>query len=103
MQIVHPKGFDGKVDLVVNSAYPLGSPKFDWTGTVDGFADKIRENTNGDIAKTLTAGFTTTGTVERIASEVVLMGTTQAYFEFVVIIQMVDKTYRLNAPFQIRG
>lgn len=77
--------FDGKVDLVVESAYPLGSSKFDWTGTVDGFADKIRENTNGDIAKTLTAGFTTTGTVERIASEVVLMGTTQAYFEFVVM------------------
>ena len=77
--------FDGKVDLTVFSEHRLGSLKFDWAGTVDGFADKISENTNGDIAKTLTAGFTTTGTVERIASEVVLMGTTQAYFEFVVM------------------
>lgn len=77
--------FDGKVDLTVLSDFPLGSPKFDWTGTVDGFAEKIRQNTNGDIAKTLTAGFTTTGTVERVASEMVLMGTTQAYFEFVIM------------------
>ncbi len=77
--------FDGKVDLTVLSELKLGSPGFDWTGTVDGFAAKIRENTKGDIANTLTAEFTTTGTVERIASEVVLMGTTQAYFEFVVI------------------
>lgn len=76
--------FDGKTDLVVQSDRRLYDPEFDWTATIDGFAQKIDEHTKGDIAKTLTADFTTTGTNERMASEIVLMETTKAYFEYII-------------------
>ena len=77
--------FDGKVDLIVETDQALYSPDFDWTGTIDGFAEKIDSGTKSDVARLLTADFTTTGTVERMASEIVLMETTQAFFEFIVM------------------
>lgn len=77
--------FDGKVDLIVETGEALYSPAFDWTGTIDGFAEKIDSGTKSDVARLLTADFTTTGTVERMASEIVLMETTQAFFEFIVM------------------
>lgn len=77
--------FEGKIDLVVQSEYPLYHPDFDWTATIDGFAGKIDANTKNDVAKLLTANFSTTGTVERMASEIVLMEATKAFFEFIIM------------------
>lgn len=77
--------FDGKTDLIVQTQYRLYDPDFDWTATIDGFARKIEANTKGDIAKLLTANYSTTGTVERMASEIVLMETTKSFFEFIVM------------------
>lgn len=77
--------FDGKVDLVVRNDVELYDPRFDWVATVDSFAAKIEANTSNDVAKLITADFSTTGPVERLASEIVLMETTRAYFEFVVM------------------
>ncbi len=76
--------FDGKVDLVVQTEKRLYDPEFDWTATIDGFAQKIDESTKNNVAKLLTADFSTTGTVERMASEIVLMETTKAFFEFII-------------------
>ena len=56
--------FDGKMDLVVQSNYPLYHPDFDWTAIVDGFAEQIDANTINDVAKIIKADFSTTGTVE---------------------------------------
>ena len=78
-------GFDGKMDLIVQSKYPLYHPDFDWTATIDGFAQKIDANTKNDVAKLITADFSTTGTVERLASEIVLMETTKSFFEFIIM------------------
>ncbi len=78
-------GFDGKIDLIVQTGEPLYSPNFDWTATIDGFAAKIEENTKNDVAKLITADFSTTGTTERLASEIVLMETTKSYFEFFIM------------------
>ena len=78
-------GFDGKMDLIVQSKYPLYHPDFDWTATIDGFAKKIDANTKNDVAKLITADFSTTGTVERLASEIVLMETTKSFFEFIIM------------------
>ena len=77
--------FDGKMDLVVQSNYPLYHPDFDWTAIVDGFAEQIDANTINDVAKIIKADFSTTGTVERMASEIVLMETTKSFFEFIIM------------------
>ena len=77
--------FDGKMDLIVQSKYPLYHPDFDWTEVVDGFAAQIDANTKNDVAKLITADFSTTGTVERMASEIVLMETTKSFFEFIIM------------------
>lgn len=78
-------GFDGKMDLIVQAKYPLYHPDFDWTATIDGFARQIDANTKNDVAKLITADFSTTGTVERLASEIVLMETTKSFFEFIIM------------------
>ena len=77
--------FDGKMDLIVQSNYPLYHPDFDWTAIVDGFAAQIDANTKNDVAKLIKADFSTTGTVERMASEIVLMETTKSFFEFIIM------------------
>ena len=77
--------FDGKIDLVVQTNRKLYDPKFDWTGTIDGFARKIDASTKNDVAKLITADFSTTGTVERMASEIVLMETTKSFFNFIIM------------------
>ncbi len=77
--------FDGKIDLVVQSKYQLYDPDFDWTATIDGFAEQIDSNTKNDVAKLITADFSTTGTIERMASEIVLMETTKSFFEFIIM------------------
>jgi len=78
-------GFDGKIDLIVQSQYPLHHPDFDWTATIDGFARQIDANTMNDVAKLIVADFSTTGAVERLASEIVLMETTKSFFEFLIM------------------
>lgn len=77
--------FDGKVDLVIETKHKLYDPDFDWTATIDGFAEKIDANTRNDVARLLTANYSTTGTVERMASEIVLMETTKPFFNFIVM------------------
>ena len=77
--------FDGKMDLVVQAEYPLYHPDFDWTAIVDGFAEEIDANTKNDVARLITADFSTTGTIERMASEIVLMETTKFFFEFIIM------------------
>ena len=77
--------FEGKMDLIVQAEYPLYHPDFDWTSIVDGFARQIDANTKNDVARLITADFSTTGTVERMASEIVLMETTKSFFEFIIM------------------
>lgn len=77
--------FDGKIDLIIQVDKPLYDPDFNWTAAIDGFAKKIDANTKNDIAKLITADFSTTGPVERLASEIVLMETTKSFFEFIMM------------------
>ena len=76
--------FDSKVDLIVLTDKILYDPEFDWTATIDGFAQKIDESTKSDVARLLTADFSTTGTIERMASEIMLMETTKSFFNFII-------------------
>ena len=75
--------FQDKMSLVVVSECPLD--KAQWDVLIPEFAQEIRENMKGTIAETMIADFSTTTQYEQIASEITLMETTKAYFEFVVV------------------
>jgi len=60
-----------------------GDPHNDWPGAVDGLTAKIREHL-GDHADLFVADFSTTGPLERTASQVALMGAMRQYFRYSV-------------------
>ena len=74
-----------KMQLVVESDKELLTEGADWEKMIGEFAAKIGDNTKGDIAKTITADFSTTGTTERITSQITLMETMKSYFDYVVV------------------
>ncbi len=74
----------GKMDLVVQSDKDLLSEDADWQKLMADFTAQINDATKGDIAKTITADFTTTGITERITSQITLMETMKSYFDYVV-------------------
>ncbi len=71
----------GKMDLVVQ----FKTKKDNWPKLIEGFASQIDQHTKGDIAKTITANFTTTGPVERVASQITLMGSAKKYFNYIAM------------------
>ena len=75
---------EGKKELQVRTT-DLFSDQADWPGLVAGFTSQIALYTNNDIATTLVADFSTTGTDELVASEVTLMNTVKNYFEYTAI------------------
>lgn len=87
----HPEEFrnqlvshKGKMELEVVTGAPL-SENTDWDLLLSTFTSKIADNTNNDIAATLIADFSTTGTDERIASVVTLMDVVKQYFDYTVV------------------
>ena len=54
----------------------------DWPKLIGAFASQIEENTKGGIAQVITADFSTTGPVERVASQITLMKSMEHYFEY---------------------
>lgn len=75
--------FSDKMSLVVESDQPLEEAQ--WDKLIPQFAEEIKKNTKGTIAETIIADFSTTTSYEQIASEITLMETTKAYFEFVTM------------------
>lgn len=76
---------DGKMDLIVQSKEDLFSEKADWPALISGFTAQIDRYTKNDIAKTITADFTTTTPAERIASQITLMESVKEYFNYTVM------------------
>lgn len=76
---------DGKMDLIVQSKEDLFSEKADWPTLISGFTAQIDRYTKNDIAKTITADFTTTTPDERIASQITLMESVKEYFNYTVM------------------
>ena len=74
---------EGKMDLVVITEEDLLGKKADWPKLMGDFAAEISKNTKGDIAQTITADFTTTSPIERIASQITLMESVKTYFEYI--------------------
>ncbi len=76
---------DGKMSLVVESDKDVLSEEADWPMLIGGFTSQIERWTQGNVAKTITADFSTTGLTERVASQITLMDAMKSYFEYVVI------------------
>lgn len=75
---------DGRLSLVVESKKDLLSEDVDWQEILNGFVKQIGENSKDDVARTIVADFTTTGSAERISSGITLMDIMKSYFEYVV-------------------
>jgi len=74
----------GTMSLAISSPQDLLSDSVDWPKLLDTFAAQIGRYTQGDIAKTITADFSTTSPVERVASQITLMESVKSYFEYIV-------------------
>ena len=75
---------NGKMDLATQTSKDLLKEDVDWPSLIGDFASQINKYTKGGIAKTITADFSTTGTVERVASQITLMESVKSYFEYIV-------------------
>ena len=75
---------EGKMDLAIMAEKDLLTEETDWPSLIDEFSSQIERHTKDGIAKTVTSNFTTTGSVERVASQITLMESVKSYFEYIV-------------------
>jgi hypothetical protein len=76
---------EGKITLVVRrDEFVKGSPENPWPGVFAELSEAIHAHL-GDAHELIVADFSTTGPVERAASEVVLLDTMQAFFSYEVL------------------
>lgn len=76
---------EGQKEIKVYSKHELLTDKdVDWDDIFNQFEQQLAANTKANIAKTITADFTTTGRTERIASQITLMSAVKEYFKYVV-------------------
>lgn len=68
---------DGKETLVIRTDINTTTVQ-----KVEQFAALIAKETKGDVAELMTCNFSTTGTIERMVSQVTLMETVKQYFDF---------------------
>ena len=75
---------NGKMDLAIQTNKDLLTEDVDWASLIDDFSSQIDKYTKNGIAKTITSDFTTTGPIERVASQITLMESVKSYFEYIV-------------------
>jgi hypothetical protein len=74
----------GQLELEVRfDDFRLGNPNNDWPAAVDALTGKLREHLGGK-ASLFVADFSTTGAIERTASQVILMSAMRQFFRYAV-------------------
>lgn len=74
---------EGKVQIVIRrDNFIKGAQDNDWEGAFEEFSAKIKEHIGPSNHEMIVSDFSTTGAVEKAASEVVLMDAMQSYFEY---------------------
>lgn len=76
-------GHEGKVDLVVDLPFTKGAPDAPWDVALAQFSNAIAENIGPKQRDLVVSNFSTTGVVERAASEIVLMGAMSKFFGYI--------------------
>lgn len=78
--------FNGKNTLVVqDNRIRLDDPNSPWPEVFPKFSDQIKKYTSTELTQNLTANFSTTTSVSRVASQITLMNAMKSYFNFMVI------------------
>ncbi len=78
--------FDGKTSLVVvNNKIKLSDPNSPWNEVFPEFSKQIATHTGQELTDALTADFSTTTPITKIASQITLMNAVKSYFDFIVI------------------
>jgi hypothetical protein len=82
----HFVDFSGKLSLVVlTGEITLDDPNSPWEKIFPEFTNQIAKHTGNELINLLSADFSTTTSVEKIASEITIMEAMKSYFEYVVI------------------
>jgi len=82
----HFVSFDGKLTLIVKTtSVTLENPDSPWETIFPEFTKKIAEHTGEELINLLSADFTITTIVEKIASEITIMESMKAYFDYMVL------------------
>jgi len=82
----HFVSFDGKLTLIVKtSAVTLDNPDSPWETIFPQFTREIAVHTGEALINLLSADFSTTTIVEKVASEITIMESMKAYFDYMVI------------------
>jgi hypothetical protein len=77
--------YSGKLMLtVLNDKVTLDNPQSPWEEIFPEFTRKIAEHAGKDLMELLTADFSTTTPVEKLASEITIIEAMKPYFEFIV-------------------
>jgi hypothetical protein len=75
----------GKLDLAFECrGWVEGSPENPWTEAFDSWAGQIRDHVGHRVHDTLICDFSTSGPVERAASQIVMMDVFERYFEYLL-------------------
>lgn len=77
--------FSGKLSLVAQADKGLDDPTLSWEEIFPQFTKQVKEHVGNNLVETLTCDFSTTTSLEKVASEITIMETVKSYFEFVVI------------------
>ena len=72
--------FNGQMDLCITTYDDLESEELDWTSLFSQFYDQINEHAK--LTSGLLNDFSTTGSVEKLASTATFMGMVESYFRF---------------------
>ena len=73
---------EGNMDIIVESEKDILSPDADWNILLKDFAAGVAKHTKGNVSTLLTSDFSTTGTAERVASQITLMESVKSYFTY---------------------
>lgn len=77
--------FSGKQSLIVESDKKLDDPDLSWEALFPEFTKQIKKNTGDELVELLTCNFSTTTSLEKVASEITIMEAMKSYFEFIVM------------------
>lgn len=80
--VYHEKG---KIKLTITTNEELHSPNVRWDDLLDAFDKQIAENTRDNLADVMRADFSTTDKTARIVSQMTLMSSVKAFFDYSVI------------------
>ena len=78
--------FSGKLSLIVETnKVSLDNPQSPWNEIFPEFTKQISEHVGTELVELLSCDFSTTTSIEKVASEITIMEAMKPYFEFIVI------------------